>query len=251
MQHTLLETRCLFGPSNRPDSTTNVRHRAVLRKALELFPQAELEEIFQPTTKLCVVMGSAYTSNQLGKIVTNHVQNNRLVSRETAVPDVAARAAIRRYRDAYDAHFMKTGNDYRVRNLQAKHILQAAEQARHDWVMPYLAARGRPGRPAWALQPLPGFDRVRTTPAPRAVIALPRRAQAPPPTPSNTSLEVAPAPSTPARVPAGSALRPIIILDDDIPRPLKRKHLGVVDISDDEEEVVHPARRRNSWVLST
>jgi hypothetical protein len=165
------------------------------------------------------------------------------VSRETAVPDAEAREALRRYRDAYDAHFMKNGNNYRVRNPHAKPALQAAEQAWHDWVVPYLAARGRPGRPTWALQPLPGFDRVRITPAPRAVIALPRRAQAPLPTPSNTCLEAAPAPSTPARVPAGSALRPIIILDDDIPRPRKRKHLGVVDISDDEEEVVQPRKK--------
>jgi hypothetical protein len=67
------ETRRLFGPSNQPEFNTNVRHRAILRKALELFPAEELEEIFQQPIKLRVAMGSAFTFSQLGKIKTNFV----------------------------------------------------------------------------------------------------------------------------------------------------------------------------------
>jgi hypothetical protein len=70
------ETRRLFGPSNRPDFNTNVRHRALLRKALELVPPEQLAEVFhQDPTKLRVAMGSAYTFSQLGKIKTNFVSN--------------------------------------------------------------------------------------------------------------------------------------------------------------------------------
>jgi hypothetical protein len=67
------ETRRLFGPSNQPEFNTNVRHRAILRKALELFPAEELEEIFQQPIRLRVAMGSAFTFSQLGKIKTNFV----------------------------------------------------------------------------------------------------------------------------------------------------------------------------------
>jgi hypothetical protein len=103
------------------------------------------------------------------------VRNHRLVSRETRPLDLEARTALRDYRDAYDAYFMKTGNTYAVRNAALKSVLQAAEQTWHDWVVVYLAARGRPGRPDWALQPFPGLRRVHIAPPP-----------APAPTPTST-----------------------------------------------------------------
>jgi hypothetical protein len=85
------------------------------------------------------------------------MHNYRLVSRETPPPDLEARQALRAYRDAYDAYFMKQGNDYAVRNAAAKAVLQVAEQTWHDWIVRYLATWGRPGRPQWALEPLPGL----------------------------------------------------------------------------------------------
>lgn len=51
------ETRRLFGLLNRPDFNTNVRHCAILRKALELFTPEELEVIFESPIKLRVAMG--------------------------------------------------------------------------------------------------------------------------------------------------------------------------------------------------
>jgi hypothetical protein len=81
------ETNRLFGPSNRPEFNTNVRHRAVLRKALELFPVQELEAIFERPTKLRVAMGSAFTFSQLGKIKTNYVRPPQIFLPPKLYPD--------------------------------------------------------------------------------------------------------------------------------------------------------------------
>ncbi|KAJ7889260.1 hypothetical protein B0H13DRAFT_2341603 [Mycena leptocephala] len=125
---------------------------------------------------------------------------------------------------------MSQGNNYAVRNAEAKSDLQAAEQTWHDWILGYLAARGRPGRPEWALQPLPGLRRVRITPipTPRASppACAPRHAPFAPPTPP---------PSAPIAI--GSRLRPITVSDIEAVRPPpKRKLEEVIDISDDEEQ---------------
>ncbi|KAJ7622881.1 hypothetical protein B0H17DRAFT_1151546 [Mycena rosella] len=250
------ETYRLFGPLNRPDFKTNVRHRAVLRKALELFPAEELQAIFGRPIRLRVAMGSASTFSQLGKIKTNYrhcglthpqMHNRRLVTQETPAPDADARHALQAYRDAYDTYFMAQGNGYSIRDAQAKSVLQTAEQTWHDWVVPYLAARGRPGRPDWALQPLPGLQRVRPTPAPapapRAVMAAQpaRRRYVHLPTPPPSS-PVRPSSPAPARF--GSRLRPIHIFDnEEVLRPPRRKFLGTVDVSDDEEEAL-PLRKK-------
>jgi hypothetical protein len=164
------------------------------------------------------------------------VRNHRLVSRETPPPDLEARTALRAYRDAYDTYFMKTGNTYAVRNAGLKSVLQAAEQTWHDWVVDYLAARGRPGRPDWALEPLPGLRRVRTAPQP---------APAPGPT-STPRAQRRQFPTLPTPPPSSPA--PVLVdlshIDDEPARPAqKRKFLGIVDISDDEEAVVHPRKK--------
>ncbi|KAJ6511215.1 hypothetical protein DFH09DRAFT_1100439 [Mycena vulgaris] len=214
-------TNRLFGPLNRPDLSTNVRHRAILRKALELFSAHELETTFGTPTKLRVVMGNMCTLGQLGKIQSNIMRNDRLVRRETPAPDLPARQALIAYRTAYDVYFKTNGNAYAVRNPHAKYVLQDAEQTWHDWVVPYLATRGRPGRPTWALQPLPGFQRVRVVPAhPRAPApraATPRAATATVQTPSRRRTQFAlptPSPSSPVRTPAahpqvGSRMQPM------------------------------------------
>ncbi|KAJ7926089.1 hypothetical protein B0H13DRAFT_1862600 [Mycena leptocephala] len=219
------ETHRLFGLSNCPEFNTNVCHRALLRKALELFSAQELEEIFGRPIKLRMAMGSAFTFSQLGKIKTNH-----------------ARQPLSAYRHAYDTYFMPTGNDYAVRNAEAKSDLQAAEQTWHDWIVGYLAARGRPGRPAWALQPLPGLRRVHI--APITLIPMPQAetpARAPRP-----ALFPPPTPLPSAPIPVGSRMHPITISDDKaLRRPAKRRFEEVIDISDDEEQ------EQVSWNLSS
>lgn len=73
------ETRRLFGPLNRPSFETNVRHRAVLRKSIELVPIKELAEVFHENpTKLRVAMGSSFTFSQFGKIKSNFVRTHIL-----------------------------------------------------------------------------------------------------------------------------------------------------------------------------
>ncbi|KAJ6587469.1 hypothetical protein DFH09DRAFT_1307699 [Mycena vulgaris] len=223
------ETRRLFGETNVPDYNTNVRHRALLRKALEVRTPEELQATFGQPIRLRVAMGSAFTSSQLGKIKTNFVRNGRLVSNETAPPDPEVQAAIRAYRTAYDSHFMSTGKDYAVRNAAAKSVLQAAEQRWHDFIVPYRAARGMPARPAWALEPLRGFDRVRIAPELPAHVPGPAPGPGPAPAPAP-----GPAPG-PASVPA-----------------VAPRFWGVIDISDDEEAAPAPrATQRRHAQLPT
>ncbi|KAJ7670988.1 hypothetical protein B0H17DRAFT_1141727 [Mycena rosella] len=117
------ETHRLFGPSNQPNFKMNIRHRTLLCKVLKLFPPEELREVFGQPTRLRVTMGSAFNSNELGKIKTNFVRNGFLVSRETTPPDPAAWQVLWAYRDAYNTYFMKQGNVYSVHNAQAKSVL--------------------------------------------------------------------------------------------------------------------------------
>jgi hypothetical protein len=166
---------------------------------------------------------------------------------------VQVRTALRAYRTAYDTYFMSQGDNYRVRNAHAKHVLQAAEQKWHDWVVPYLAARGIASRPGWALEPLPGFQRVHVTPAPAAPAPAPVAARAstaavetprkrrhqlafPTPTPppsSRVRTEAAPSYSTPAR------------LGEPVAGPSrKRIFLDVIEISDDSDEEEAPPHKR-------
>ncbi|KAJ7150025.1 hypothetical protein C8R43DRAFT_1128089 [Mycena crocata] len=255
------ETRRLFGPSNRPHYKVNVRHCAFLRKSIELYSVAELEATFGTTTDLQMVMGSVFTSAQFGKIKTNRMRNGLLVCRETDTPDADAQRALRAYADAYDAYFKKQGNAYAVRDASAHSALQRAEQTWHDWIVVYRTARGWPGRPDWALQPLPGFQRVQVTaaraatraPAPVRTPTTPTPAQARTRAPTRTPAHLLPTPppsspprgktgrvprSSPGPFEPGSLLCPIAVSDDEEhPRPSrKRKFLGSLDISDDEND---------------
>ncbi|KAJ6452851.1 hypothetical protein C8R47DRAFT_1083610 [Mycena vitilis] len=240
----LQETRRLHGPRYLPHYKTNLRHRALLRKAIETFDSQYLHAIFGPNPQgLRSVMGRADTANQLGKVAKHYKEGDRFITLETDTPTPEWQQKLRAYLAAYDAYFMKQGTNYVVRNPHAKAALQAAEQAWHDSI---------PGpRPQWALEPLPGLQRVHVAPALRGgnpvaaqVVTnfpIPRapRTRAFPTLPS-------PPPATPVRAYANRAaslgdspLRPIHILDKDQPQlvstPRKRKFLGVVDISDGED----------------
>ena len=69
---TAQEINRLFGPY-RPDWNTNVRHHAILRKALEFYTLDELILIFgHALNRLRVKMGTNYTSSQLGIIISNY-----------------------------------------------------------------------------------------------------------------------------------------------------------------------------------
>ncbi|KAJ6607242.1 hypothetical protein B0H10DRAFT_2439677 [Mycena sp. CBHHK59/15] len=233
------ETHRLFSPLNRPKFDTNVRHHAMLRKALELYTPEQLAEVFhQDPTRLHVAMGSAFTFSQFGKIKTNFLCNYRLVSHETPPPDVEARDALCKYVDVHDAYFMLHGNDYAIRNASAQSAFQAAEQTWHDWIVPYLAAHGRPGRPDWALQPLPGLRRVHIAPTPCAPAPAPCAA---------TPFPILPTPPPSAPVPVRIDLSHI---DDEPARPArKRKFLGIINISDDEEQ--HAALGPQHYFITT
>src|ERR1700760_4946859 len=68
------ETLRLFGQKNRPYYKSNVRQRAILRKALELFSLDELNTTFGTTPQnLRVSMGNAGTS--IGRISSSFVRN--------------------------------------------------------------------------------------------------------------------------------------------------------------------------------
>ncbi|KAJ6517203.1 hypothetical protein C8R47DRAFT_1254570 [Mycena vitilis] len=198
---------------------------------------------------------------------TNNVQNGHRISHETPPPDAEAQQQLHFYMDAYDAYFMKQGTAYRVRNPDAKDGLQVAEQHFHDWMVRRRAARNLGPCPNWALEPLPGFRRVQLLPVPAA----------PPPPPSGryggnpvaarvvTNVHLPPAspraprpfprlPTPPPRADnsvaaaaLGSRLRPIEVYetnDEGMRTPQKRKFLGIVDISDDEEEDRRPRKRQ-------
>ncbi|KAJ7220755.1 hypothetical protein GGX14DRAFT_559544 [Mycena pura] len=234
---TAQEINRLFGPY-RPDWNTNVRHHAVLRKALEF-----------------------YTLEQL-------VYNGRLVRLATDALPPAAREHLQSYITVYDIVFFKRGNDYRVRNAAAWPLLQAQEQSWHDWIVVFL---GRP-RPAWALEALPGLQRVRVAapapapfphiagpppakraaPVPRAAapVAVPRLT-APVPDPTTPRKARLPPFALPTPPPSSPAAAPGSARPTHTRTFSKRKFLGTIEISDDEddERPVKKTRTRFSSVI--
>ncbi|KAJ7237593.1 hypothetical protein C8J57DRAFT_1529142 [Mycena rebaudengoi] len=243
------EIRRLFGTLNRPHRDTNVHHQAIMCKSLKLFSQEQLDAIFLPGERLKVVMGSAYNFSQRGIISTNYIRNGHLVTRQTPALSPEARDRLRDYISAYDAYFMIRGNDYRIRDPDSKVSLQVAEQAWNDWVVAYLAARGR-SCPTWALEPLPGLQRVfpMLAPAPAPAPTPHAVATRTPATPHRHYPQVTlptPPPSSPAPVAGSLRKRPIIIDDDEdnaLCSPAKKTFLGFVDLSHDEDEEEVAAR---------
>ncbi|KAJ7240119.1 hypothetical protein B0H12DRAFT_1074831 [Mycena haematopus] len=151
------ETRRLFGRKYRAHHDTNARHRALLRKTLELVTEEQVVKDLTRVNQLRTVMGTEGNMHRLGTIIASREVNGRRQNREGPTPNGQARVHLEAYLDAYDQCFKKQGMEYRVRREAGVAILQDAEQAWHNWVVGYL---GR-ARPAWALEPLPGLDRVR------------------------------------------------------------------------------------------
>ncbi|KAF8146764.1 hypothetical protein K438DRAFT_1868718 [Mycena galopus ATCC 62051] len=203
--------------------------------------------IHAPRTRLDFWAGAEPTEGRNGHqlhccLTYRQMHNGRLVCLATDALPFPARQHLQSYIAVFDTLFYKKGNDYRVRNPAAWPLLQAEEQSWHDWIVEYF---GRP-RPAWALEPLPGLQRVHVaapariavprvaSPVPHVAVpelATPRRGHAP-----HLAL-LTPPPSSPISVPGSSRQRPIHISDDEAPpRSSKRKFLGTLDISDDEED---------------
>lgn len=176
---------------------------------------------------------------------------------------------MRDYLAGFDLYHMSQGNDYAVRNAWAKPIAQNAEQDFHDFAVGYHAARGRPGRPAWALEPLPGLERVVVAaPAPRAIARLPARrarmaqpissASASSSTPSRVASRIrdeiidrtpsaSASSSTPTRVASRANYHHHGETLPQLQTPQKkRKSSEIIDISSssDEDEVAQPARKK-------
>ncbi|KAJ7748983.1 hypothetical protein B0H16DRAFT_1461481 [Mycena metata] len=223
------ETNRLCGPFYRPDDTTNVRHRAILRKCFELYSPEYLAEVFHKDfTHLRLVMGTLYMFSEFGRISQNYTRGGRAVRNKTGPPDLERREALKAYAGCYNQHFMKKGNTYTVRGRGANAVLQAGERTFHNFILAYWAARGaRYRRPAWALEPLPGFEMYPRLAAPFY-----------PPYLHHLS-----APHSPPCPHPHPALDRVIIdfshIDDGpapapVHRPRKRKHSRVIDISDDE-----------------
>ncbi|KAJ7201544.1 hypothetical protein GGX14DRAFT_571196 [Mycena pura] len=221
----LQDTRRFFGPLNAPADDTNARHRAFLRKVLELYTQKQLQEDLIRTNKLRLAMGLGLNATQFGKILTSFVRNGRVVMRETDPPDPASQTVLQKFRAAFDLCFYKRGKDLVIRNPDALPAVQAADQAWHDYIVPYRAARGMGPRPEWALQPLPGIERVQEwvrAPAPTR-----RRHRFPLPTPPPTSptrggTPVPIGPRLPILFPVGSRLRPIDLTGDIVQRSVPK-----------------------------
>ncbi|KAJ7042740.1 hypothetical protein C8F04DRAFT_1251558 [Mycena alexandri] len=261
------ETRCLHGPRNHPHYKANVRQRAIIRKVAELFTDQQLRLFFGEYHGVRVVMGQS-SPVDFGKLQINIMRPHGRVTLESEPLAPELQPRVRSYLQCYDAYHMKHGNDYAVRNPAAKAGLQDAEQEWHDLMVRYRLERGMGDRPEWAMQPLPGLRRVNVAFAPALIaapgpappltpVATPRRHRGlaqfprlPTPPPSSPALASSPTPAPPpssSPVRSSSPIRsssPVRIdlshIDDEPVRPVrrtqKRKFLGVLNISEDEEE---------------
>ncbi|KAF8147084.1 hypothetical protein K438DRAFT_1780293 [Mycena galopus ATCC 62051] len=166
MASDLTLARRLFGRF-RPHDDLNLRHLAALRKTLEVIGLEQVRETLRQTTGLRMVMGTGGTSSRVGTVFISRVVNGRRVTLEYSVAR-AVQDQLVAYLDGYDSTYRKNGRTYLLLHPRADYPwqpLQHAEQAWHDWVVPYLAQRGRV-RPEWALQPLPEMQRNQRLPTP-------------------------------------------------------------------------------------
>ncbi|KAJ7055508.1 hypothetical protein C8F01DRAFT_1258386 [Mycena amicta] len=123
----------------------------------------ELLHMFGNPNSLRMRMGLASRATNLGIIDKTYKSNGILVRLESPPLEPAVQNTLIAYCKSRDAYFKKRGSERVVQDRSARTIFQAGEQAWHDFIVPWLAARGRV-RPSWALEPLPGMRRVRTQP---------------------------------------------------------------------------------------
>ncbi|KAJ7825767.1 hypothetical protein B0H14DRAFT_3468284 [Mycena olivaceomarginata] len=118
----------------------NEHHIRMFRKAAEIHDVRIAETTFGQLRNLGIVMND----DNLGNL---HLSMPRL--RYLNLPTAKGRRRLVAYRIAHDICYKAQGG---IKNAVAKYILQDAEQAWHDWVVDYLAARGRT-RPCWSGYP--------------------------------------------------------------------------------------------------
>ncbi|KAJ7060075.1 hypothetical protein C8F01DRAFT_1084489 [Mycena amicta] len=150
-----------YGPDYRPDLNANRRNQNITRKTLELHDDTSIEVAFHNNPKnLRAVMKSSNLA-QFGTIRQTFVhKNGRLQIRETEAPSREARHQLDAWVRAYDSLYTAKGT---VRDKSKWDAMQMAEQTWHEFVIVYrmlhdMAPRGR--RPAWALEPVGGLERV-------------------------------------------------------------------------------------------
>ncbi|KAJ6485500.1 hypothetical protein DFH09DRAFT_1339778 [Mycena vulgaris] len=253
------DIRRLFGPRYAPEASRNVRHAALMRKAIELQPQAVLEDRFGfSSNKLTVVMGTNFTQSKLGIIQSSTNVNGRAVPTNTPAPPPEARAALAAYLAVYDLLFKKKGNNYAVRHAAAWPLMQAAEQNWHTFVRVTLALPAATAAlvPAAALVPVVGPTPAQTPPlrGRRRYTNFPSLPSPPTSSPVSSPSPPSPPASSPASSSsAGRSSSPVCIdlthIDNDEPcaHPAKKRklvHLGTIDISDDQDdEDVRPRKK--------
>ncbi|KAJ7016298.1 hypothetical protein C8F04DRAFT_1202668 [Mycena alexandri] len=240
------ETIRLFGVTLGPDRDTNARHRAVLRKILEIHTLDYLRTLFGDGNlrKLRLDMGTNSRPTELGRIQVSEFnprtgRYSTTKKTDTLDPDVLER--IVKYIAVYDALYKRQGDEYIVRNKHVLLAMQAAEQAWHDLIVQYRAAHGLPSRPEWALEPLPGLARVTSqvrTPAPR----LPHT----PPATAPRARRTANTDPALARTAPPALRRAAPRLDRTPPTriPVKRSFGEIIDISSDEDEQLPPPPKK-------
>ncbi|KAF8197166.1 hypothetical protein K438DRAFT_1759968 [Mycena galopus ATCC 62051] len=221
MASDLTLTRGLFGRFRLHDDL-NLRHLAALRKALEVIGMKQVRESLQQTTRLRMVMGMGGSSACVGTVFISRIINGRRVTLEYAVAR-SVQDQLVAYLDGYDSTYRKNGRTYLLLHPRAddpRQPLQFAEQAWHDWVVPYLAQRGMRVRVAPPAPPR-GAKRKHIIPPP------------PPPTPTG---------------PGSSCLLAIVVPDDESDARLvvsARKKNGVPSntigssASDEDSGVMH------------
>ncbi|KAJ6448018.1 hypothetical protein C8R45DRAFT_1115549 [Mycena sanguinolenta] len=135
-----VEVLRLLGPDFQPHPDLNCRHFAILRKAVELneldIEGNSIEWELGRTTNLRVNMGTGTLFNfvSLGQVYIRTGITCRLL-------DAEAREILRGYLVKYDTYFKCHGDQFVIRDPNARDALQQAEQTWHDWILRYLRVK--------------------------------------------------------------------------------------------------------------
>ncbi|KAJ7189964.1 hypothetical protein GGX14DRAFT_408416 [Mycena pura] len=209
-----LVARC-FPVECSPSHKVNTPGFAMLRKMVELVTCPVLLAELGSLVNLSMCMGTRKTASQYGRIIRSYIWRpltnfQGVQTNFTAIPSEDVQKRIRRYHKAICACYKKTGDDFIIVNIGALQVLQNEEQRWHNWIVREFHGRRRPN---WALEPLPGLDRVYGSPV----------WNSPPP----------PVPAPPVVIDLTTA--------DETPRGLKRKRVhATVDLTVKRKRVLPP-----------